>query len=91
LFLDSALGSWSIFDTGLFAQAIILATHAHGLGSCLQGSLGNYPDAVREFLQIPKTKRLVLGISMGEPDLEARINSYHSTRVGLDDFVQWHS
>ncbi len=91
LFTDSTLGSWSIFDMGLFAQTLILAAHSFGVGSCLQASLPGYPDAIREFLGIPKTKQLVLGISMGYPDLEARINTYQSTRVGLDDFVQWYA
>ena len=91
LFMDSTLSSWSIFDMGLFAQSIILTAHSFGIGSCLQASLASYPGAVREFLGIPRTKQLVLGISLGYPDLEARINSYQSTRVGLDDFVQWHS
>ena len=90
LFMDSTLTSWSIFDMGLFAQSILLAAHSFGIGSCLQAMLAIYPDAVREFLGIPKTKQLVIGISMGYPDIEARINSYQSTRVSLNDFVQWH-
>ncbi len=90
LFMDSTLTSWSIFDMGLFAQSILLAAHSFGIGSCLQAVLTIYPDAVREFLGIPKTKQLVIVISMGYPDFEARINTYQSTRAGLDDFVQWH-
>lgn len=91
LFMDSMLSSWSIFDMGLFAQTLILAAHSFGIGGCLQASLVGYPDVVREFLGIPKTKQLVLGISMGYPDLEAHINTYQSTRVGLDNFVQWYT
>ncbi len=91
LFMDSTLGSWSIFDMGLFAQSVSLAAHAFGLGSCLQASLASYPDTVREFLGIPKTKKLILGISMGYPNLEAKINSYRSERVGLNAFVQWYT
>ena len=91
LFIDSTLGPWSIFDMGLFAQTLILAAHSFGVGSCLQASLAGYPDAIREFLGIPETKQLVLGISMGYPDLEARINTYQSTRVSSDDFVQWYT
>lgn len=90
LFMDSTLTSWSIFDTGLFAQSIILAAHSFGLGSCLQASLAGYPDTVREFLGIQKTKLLVLGIAIGYPDLEAPINSYQSTRVNLKDFVRYY-
>ncbi len=89
VFMDSSLSSWSIFDMGLFAQSLVLAAHSLGLGSCLQAALAGYPDVVREFLGIPKTKLLVIGISMGYPDLEAPINKYQSTRAGLDDFVSW--
>ncbi len=88
LFVDSTLTSWSVFDMGLFAQSLILAAHSFGLGSCLQASIANYPDAVREFLGIPRTKLLVLGISMGYPDLEAAINKYQSSRVSPNDFVK---
>ncbi len=91
LFIDSTLGSWSIFDMGLFAHGIILAAHSFGLGSCLQAALTRYPDAVRQFLGIPKTKRLILGISMGYPEPEARINTYRSDRAGLDAFVRWYT
>jgi len=91
LFMDSTLSSWSIFDMGLFAQSIILAAHSFGVGSCLQASVANYPDAVREFLGIPETKQLVLGISIGYPNHEAGINTYQSERVSPDDFAQWYT
>ena len=88
--MDRTLTSWSIFDLGLFAQSIVLAAHSFGLGSCLQAMLAIYPDAVREFLGIPREKLLVIGISLGYPDFEDRINAYQSGRVGLDDFVRWY-
>lgn len=91
LFMDSTLGAWSIFDMGLFAQNVSLAAHSFGLGSCLQAALANYPEAVRQFLGLPKTRHLVLGISMGYPSLEAKINTYRSEKIGLDTFVQWYA
>ena len=89
LFLDSTLGSYSMFDLGLFAQSVSLAAHSFGLGSCLQVALVGYPDAVRQFLGIAKTKRLIIGMSMGYPAPEAKINTYRSEKIGLDTFVQW--
>ncbi len=90
LFMDRALTSWSIYDLGLFSQTLSLAAHSFGLGSCLQASIVNYPDAIREFLGIPKTKLLVLGILLGYPDWEAPINSYRTPRASLDEFVRWY-
>lgn len=91
LFMDSSLAHWSIFDMGLFAENLILAAHACGLGTCLQASITNYPDAVREFLGIPKTKMLVIGISLGYPDMKAPVNAYQSSRISVDEFVKWYA
>ncbi|MFH1604107.1 MAG: nitroreductase, partial [Pseudomonadota bacterium] len=89
LFMDSTLGAWSTLDMGLFAQTLGLAAHDLGLGTCLQAALTTYPDAVRDFLGLPKTKKLVLGISLGYPDPSAKLNDYRSTRVSVDDFAKW--
>ncbi len=89
LFMDRTLTSWSIFDMGLFAQSIILAAHSFGLGTCLQAAVTDYPDIVRDFLSIPNTKQLMLGISIGYPDFEAPINTYRSTRMNPEDFIKW--
>jgi len=88
IFIDSSLTTWSVFDAGLFAQTLCLAAHSVGLGTCLQASLAWYPDAVRQFLGYPQTKRLVTGLSIGYPDPDARINAYVSTRAGLSEFVR---
>jgi nitroreductase len=89
LFMDDTLGPWSTLDMGLFAQSLALAAHGMGLGTCLQASLTGYPDAVRDFLGLARTKKLVLGISLGYPDPAAKLNTYQSTRVGVDDFARW--
>jgi nitroreductase len=91
LWLDKSLSEWSTFDLGLFTQTLALAAHGLGLGSCLQASLTHYPDVVRDFLDIPDSKRLMLGISIGYPDPDAKLNSYQSSRAGLDEFVRWYS
>ena len=91
LFMDTTLSSWSIFDMGLFAQTICLAAHSFGIGTCLQGSTVWYPDAIRDFLGIPKTKQLIIGISMGYPDASAKINQYYSAQADVDTFVQWYT
>ena len=90
LFMDATLSEWSTFDMGLFAQTLALAAHGMGLGTCLQASLTHYPDAVRDFLALPPTKKLMLGISLGYADPAAKLNSYKSSRKSLDDFVKWY-
>ena len=75
---------------GLFSQNIGLVAHSLGLGVCMQAMLSIYPDAVREFLGIPKSKKLVIGISIGYPNWEAQANTLISSKIRLDDFTQWY-
>ena len=89
LFHDSSLPTWSIFDTGLFAQSLMLAAHAYGLGTVPQAFLTDYAQHAKEFLGIPQTKRLVLGISIGYPDWKSPINEFRSDRIETDEIVRF--
>ena len=81
LFQDASLPEWSLFDIGLFAQSLMLAAHACGLGTVPQAFLTDFARETKEFLGIPESKRLVLGISTGYPDLESEANRHRTDRV----------
>jgi nitroreductase len=89
LFQDASLTPWSLFDLGLFAQSLMLAAHDKGLGTVPQAFATDYAKDIKEFLGIPETKRLVLGISIGYPDTESPANAFRTDRVGTDEIVQW--
>jgi len=88
LFQDLSLTPWSILDMGLFAQSLMLAAHAHGLGTVPQAFLTDYAQHVKKFLGTPESKRLVLAISIGYPDLESPVNSFRTDRVDIDEIVR---
>jgi len=88
--MDKNLGEWSIMDIGMFAQSLMLAALEYGLGTCPQAVLTDYPHTIKKHLNIPETKKILLGISIGYPDNEALINTYRSTRVEMDKFVKWY-
>jgi len=90
LFMDRSLEEWSIFDMGLFTQNLILAAHAFGIGTCLQASVTNYAPEIRKFLKVPESKSLVLCISLGYPDMKARINADRANKLTPDDFTIWY-
>ena len=90
IFMDASLGPWSTMDMGIFIQSLTLAAHGLGLGACLQASLSYYPDATRELLDIPNTKKLLCGVSIGYPDLDAPLNIYRSARKEVDEFTLWY-
>ena len=83
-----AVAAWLVLAGAL---ALLDQRLGLGLGTCLQASLTHYPAAVRDFLGVSADKRLMLGISIGYPDPDARLNSYRSARASLDEFVSWHS
>lgn len=89
LFQDASLSEWSLFDIGLFAQSLMLAAHAKGLATVPQAFLTDYSTEVKECLEIPASKRLVLGISIGYPDMESPVNAYRTERAGVDELCRW--
>jgi len=88
LFQDASLTMWSLFDLGLFAQSLMLAAHALGLGTVPQAFATDYAADIKKFLDIPETKRLVLGISIGYPDRESPVNTFRTDRVNADEIAR---
>ena len=88
LFIDGSLGEWSVFDTGLFAQNVILAAHSLGVGSCLQAAVTDYAPEVKKILGIAGNRKLVIGISLGYPDDKAILNTYRSVKQNPEEFVK---
>jgi nitroreductase len=60
------------YDEGRLAERIMLAAHAHGVGSSIGWIVGSGRDAARELLGIPQGKVVRTAISLGYPDEEAR-------------------
>ncbi len=89
LFQEKTLSQWSLFDLGLFAQNLMLAAHAKGLGTVPQAFVTDYAREIKEFLGIPASKRLVLGLSLGYPNPAAPINQFRTDRSSVEDFVRW--
>ena len=89
LFQDASLSDWSLFDIGLFTQSLMLAAHAKGLATVPQAFATDYAKEVKGFLNIPEGKRLILGLSVGYPDMESPINAYRTERMAAEAFFTW--
>ncbi|MBM4283970.1 MAG: nitroreductase [Deltaproteobacteria bacterium] len=89
LFSDDLQVPYTMFDLGAITHAIALAAHAHGLGTCLEAQLALYPDLVRRHLNLPDTRKVVVGIALGHPDPEAPANRFRTAREPLEQFVTW--
>jgi nitroreductase len=60
------------YDEGRLAERIMLAAHAHGVGSSIGWIVGPGRDAASELLGIPRHKVVRTAISLGYPDEQAR-------------------
>jgi nitroreductase len=74
------------YDEGRLAERIMLAAHAHGVGSSIGWVVGPGRDAARELLRIPKEKVVRTASSLGYPDEEAR-RSRGQARKSLGEIV----
>ncbi len=81
-------GSW--LDMGMFIQNVMLAARQHGLETCPQASLAEYPDIVREILGLPNSLDLVCGMALGYADMAHPVNNYRLKRVAVKDFTRWY-
>lgn len=90
--LDKVLGifePWCLLDCGGLMQAILLLAHNHGLGAVPQMQIVAYPDILRKYLDIPSSKKIIVGISIGYPT-DAPVNKYQSRRSAVEEVVSWH-
>jgi len=89
-FVDRALAQGAWVDMGMFIQNVMLAARGHGLETCPQASLAEYPDIVRGILTIPATCALVCGMALGYADASAPVNCYRIEREPVNAFTSWY-
>ena len=73
----------------MFMQNVMLGLTAHGLGSCPQFSVAEYANIVRESLGLAEDSCIVAGMSVGWPDLEAKVNTFVPKSLPLSHYVNW--
>ena len=88
-FVDRALSQGSWVDMGMFIQNVMLAARAHGLETCPQASLAEYPDIVRKIVNVPDTRALICGMALGYADADAPVNRYRTEREPVESFTSW--
>lgn len=89
IFIDSVFSQRRYVDCGIALGYLLLASHEFGLGTCPIGLICAYEEEVKEVLNVPENKNLVIGVAIGYPDMENPVNSFRSLREDLDSFVRW--
>jgi len=89
IFLDESCPSERQADIGAFLAYLLLAAAGHGLASCPIGLVNSYDDEVKDHLNIPESKILVISVALGKPEPGSPINEFRSSRAELGEFVRW--
>jgi nitroreductase len=89
LFMEDCFPAERMTDIGSFLAYLLLAATAHRVGSCPIGLVTAYADQVKDHLNVPESKSLVISVALGYPTSEAAVNEFRSPRIELKDFVRW--
>jgi nitroreductase len=84
------LNVWALYDCGAVAENIMLLAAKYGLGTIVQAQAAAYPAVLREALEIPESKIIILGIAIGYPDWDNPINQFRTEREPLESITTWH-
>ena len=90
-FIDAILEKGSWVDMGMFIQNVMLAARGFGLETCPQAALAEYPDVIRNILNIPDSKKLICGMALGYADYDDPSYQYRTERESVENFTQWYS
>jgi nitroreductase len=88
--MDKYLDIMGAVDLGIYAQSLGLLLNEHGISNCMQGALGQFPDPVREILQLPEERGILFGMSFGYADDSADANKTRTDRADIDTAVEFY-
>ncbi len=87
--LDDSFPKSRLVDIGIVLGYLLLVAHAFGLGTCPIGLITAYEDEIKEVLNIPENKIVVIGVALGYPDMEIPINRFKSPREEIENLLRW--
>jgi nitroreductase len=74
---------------GMALGYFLLAAQAKGLGTCPIGLINAYEDEIKELLNVPEEKQMLLGIALGYRDPQSPVNQFKSDRDDMEQMIRW--
>jgi len=79
LFAHRGLREFSVLDTGILLQTIMLSAEARVLATCAQGALATWASPVKAAFDVPAQYGLICGLSLGYAS-DHKINTFNPGR-----------
>ncbi|MFH1116360.1 MAG: nitroreductase [Pseudomonadota bacterium] len=89
VFLDECFPPDRRADIGSLTAYLVLSAAGHGLSSCPIGLVQMYEDEIKDQLNIPEPKRLIISVALGLPEPGSAVNEFRSPRADVKDVVRW--
>ena len=87
--LDDSFSKAHLVDIGVALGYLLLAAHGLGLATCPIGLIAAYEDEIKDTLNIPENKKVIIGVALGYPDWENPLTQFKSPRENLNKLVKW--
>lgn len=84
IFTHKSIGKYAASDASLFMQNLMLGAHARGLGTCAQGAVAIWEDAVTAEFDVPAGYKLLYGVALGYPS-DAAVNGFRAERLNFSE------
>ena len=87
--IDKELGRGSLLDYGMFLQNMMVAARGEGLDTCPQAAWNDYAKIILPAIGAKENEMLVCGMALGYADKNDKVNTFHTPRVGAEEFTIW--
>lgn len=87
--MEKYLNIMGAVDLGIYAQTLSLLLEEQGISSCMQGALGQFPEPVKQQLNIPEERGILFGMSFGYAAEGAPANKTRTEREPLENAVHF--
>jgi len=87
--IDRVMGRGSLLDYGMFLQSLMVAARAHGLHTCPQAAWNGFANIIKPHIGAGADEFLVCGMALGYADLSDPVNTFHTPRIGVNEFTTW--
>ena len=88
--MDKIFPKLRYLDVGLSVSYLFLAAEAKGLSTCPVGLITAYGDDIKDVLNIPDEKEVLLSICLGYEDKTAPENDFKTDREPLNEILTWY-
>ncbi len=87
--MDKLFPKIRYLDVGLSVSYLLLAAEARGLSTCPIGLVTEYGNEIRDALNIPEEKEVLLTIALGYEDESALETSFKPEREPVKEILTW--